>query len=162
MNIDSNSWHWRLYKFNSQWVAAWKGRNDFYDFPRHGRMIGLCPYMRMILIWGPIAMLSNIFPLAVLAGTFLLFPVTANGVMGIAWLIGVIVLVAASICAMSYLLDYRSRRCEANRRADLKHESNKSSDSQLTEQPDTFWTLFCSYVVAVKTKICPVLQAPNE
>ena len=44
MNIDSRSWHCRLY--------LWWYRNK-YGYPNENRQSNLCPYMRAVVLWAP-------------------------------------------------------------------------------------------------------------
>lgn len=159
MKISPDSWHYKLYVFMCQWNAAWRGKNDYWEYPRQGNMIGLCPYMRMILIWGPLAILSNLIPIAAIVGTFFLFPASLNGVVGIAWLLGTIFALAAGILGIGYVSHLIGKLEEGRRREKLDREFFEDEPSKPTK---TFRGLVWDYVVAVKTKMCPVLEVEKN
>lgn len=159
MKISADSWHYRLYVFMSQWNAAWLGKSEPWEYPRGGTMIGLCPYMRMILIWGPLAILSNLVPIGAIIGTFFLFPAAVNGALGVAWLFGFFVTLGALIFGMGYVGHLIGRLEEGRRRNQLTRKEEE--DYYETEPRQTFRGLVWSYLVAVKTKMCPVLEV-NE
>jgi hypothetical protein len=152
--IDPNSWHYKLYKFNVQWIACWQGETDYHAQPYRSNLLGLCPYMRTICLWGPLTMLSNIFPLAALYFAFIAMPA---GGFGVGWFIGIVVLtvaVSAGVAACIAML--------------AAYQYKKPAKSQLPKQapdykaPETFWTLVKSYLKSAKTKVCPVLRLPND
>jgi len=156
--INPESWHYKIYRYNSQLVAAWLCEDDYHEYPhQYGKMIGLCPYMRMICLWGPLVALSNIIPLAALAATFWMLPSFANGIAGVLWLFGSIALIFATFIGMAYLKDKSNERKEAKKQSQLR-----DYDEYFAEPPVTFWTLFKDYVRAVKTKVCPILELPND
>lgn len=39
MKISPDSWHYKLYVFMSQWNAAWRGKDNFLDYPKHATMM---------------------------------------------------------------------------------------------------------------------------
>lgn len=154
MQISRDSWHFRLYVFMSQWNAAWQGKSDYLDHPKMGRSanIGLCPYMRMILIWGPLSILSNLVPIAAVIVAIVLFPAGMNGLAGVGWLVFWAVTLVGSGLALGKLADWREARYEQNRKSQLLRQ-----DPDYVE-PDSFWKLVKEFAVATKTKICPVLE----
>lgn len=155
--MKTNSWHWKVYCFNSQLVAAWKGKDDYHEYPYHNKMIGLCPYMRMILIWGPLVMLTNIIPLAAIIATFYWFPAGANGIVGVYWLLGSIIGVVTFFVTLAKYQDWQTARREE------KQESQLSCQRvDMENQAETFWTLVMSYIKAIKSKVCPVLEIEND
>ena len=152
MKISPDSWHYRLYSFMSQWNAAWREKDDFLDYPKHGTMIGLCPYMRMILIWGPLAILSNLIPIAAVIGAFLLFPASVNGGAAVGWLFFTVIAFVGIILALGWLKNYLDERHEENEVSQLHKQ-----DPDYVE-PDSFWKLLKGYAKAVKSRVCPVLE----
>ena len=159
MKISPDSWHYKLYVFMSQWNAAWRGKSDYWEYPLNGNMIGLCPYMRMILIWGPLAILSNLIPIGAIVATFFLFPASVNGAVGVAWLIGSILLIAGGILAIGYITHLIGRIEEGRRRNEIE---NDDWFEEGYEPKQTFRGLVWSYLVALKTKMCPVLELKKD
>lgn len=157
MKIDPESWHYRLYCFMSQWTAAWRGVEDFHNEPRsYKRMIGLCPYMRMILIWGPLAILSNFIWILAVITTFFAFPAGINGLAGVSWLVGSIFIFGVAIYLLGKLKDLMSSREDARIKENLRRQDPDY------EPPVTFWNVLVGYIKTFKTKICPVMELPND
>lgn len=157
MKISADSWHHRLYVFMSQWNAAWRGKDDHWEYPRGGYMIGLCPYMRMILIWGPLAILSNLIPIGAVIGTFFLFPAAINGGLGVAWLLGFFITLGAVIFSIGYI-----RHLIGTLEEDRQSQQISRQQEEELEQRTTFWSLIWGFLVAIKTKMCPVLELKND
>ncbi len=153
MKIREDSWHFRLYVFMSQWNAAWRGNNDYLDHPQISSFgIGLCPYMRMILIWGPLAILSNVFPIAAVIGSLVAFPGSVAGTSGIFWLFGWIAGFVGAIFALGWIKNWQDERQESREISQLiKQDPNYV-------EPESFWKLIKDYVKSAKTKVCPVLE----
>lgn len=156
MKIDPDSWHYKLYCFMSQWYAAWTHKEHYHEYPYDQKMIGLCPYMRMILIWGPIAILSNFIPLAAIMVTFFIFPAGVAGAQGVLWLFFSITALAGSIWMFAKLVDLTSNWRDARR-----EEKLKSLDPDY-EPTVTFWTTLKEYAKSFKTKICPIMELPDD
>ena len=51
---------------------------------------------------------------------------------------------------------------EAEAKEAKKQSQLRDYDEYFAEPPVTFWTLFKDYVRAVKTKVCPILELPND
>lgn len=151
MKISPDSWHYRLFCFMSQWNAAWRGKHDYHTYPKIGQFgIGLCPYMRMILIWGPLAIVSNVIPLGAFALAFYVFPHSAAGAAGVIWLLVSLGAGLGAIFLLGFLKDWVDARQEA------RYESQVSESEE--EKPDGFWKLLGQFLKSAKTKVCPVLE----
>jgi hypothetical protein len=157
MKISADSWHYRLYVFMSQWNAAWRGKHDPWEYPRGGHMIGLCPYMRMILIWGPLAIFSNLIPIGAVIVTFFLFPAAMNGGLGVAWIFGFFITLGAVIFGIGYIYHLIGRLEEGRKRNQITRQQEEEF-----EEKTTFRGLFWGFLVAVKTKMCPVLELKSD
>jgi hypothetical protein len=154
MRISPKSWHYRLYVFMSQWNAAWRDKDDYLSYPKHGEMIGLCPYMRMILIWGPLAILSNLIPLGFVIMALLLFPMSAAGPSGIGWLLFWLVMTIGLVIGGGFIKDWLDRR------ADEKENSQIPGwDYEPKKKPDGFFKLLNEWI---HSKFCPVLEVQND
>ena len=158
MKISQDCWHYKLYVFMSQWSAAWRADDNYLHAGEHTSMIGLCPYMRMILIWGPLAILSNIIPLGGVIGVLFLFPASANGFMGIFWLFFWLACIVAAFFGIGWLKDFLSAREEKKERSQLPPHP----DDEEVEKPTGFWTIVKEYIIAAKTKVCPVLEIEED
>jgi len=154
MKISPTSWHYRLYVFMCQWNAAWRDKDDYWEYPKNTTMLGLCHYMRMILIWGPLAILSNLVPIATLLGAFFIFPAGANGIVAILWLFGAIAALAASIFGISLLKDYLDARDESKKKSQLEAQFDNQK-----EKPKSFLVLM---YVWIHDSICPMLELPQN
>ena len=153
MQISEDSWHFKLFVFMSQWNAAWHEKDDYLDYPKIPESgIGLCPYMRMILIWGPLAILSNFVPLAFLVGALFLFPASANGAAGVGWTLFTIAAMIGSGFAIGWLKDRKEIRDEAKERSQLDPYGEE-------EKPDGFFKLLWTWV---HDSICPVLEVKER
>lgn len=156
--LDVTSWHYKLYVYMSQSLAGWSGKEDFHTYPKHyGKNIGLCPYMRMILLWGPISLLSNLFPLAAIGIAFLVLPAGINGPAGVIWIFVVIAVTLASVFIIAKISDWLAERQE---RHDMKGQIEKQHSDY--EAPITFWSLFKEWLAARKTKLCIILELPDD
>jgi hypothetical protein len=156
MKISENSWHYRLFVFMSQWNAAWRNRDDYLDHPKTSRRekfnIGLCPYMRMILIWGPLSILSNLIPLLAVLGALVAMPTGMNGLAGVLWLLFWAVSAVAIGFAIAKLADWRQARAENQEKLQVYRQSPDYV------KKDTFLSLLGEFLMSIKTKICPVLE----
>tara|TARA_B110000240_G_C13364849_1_gene395615 strand:- start:315 stop:809 length:495 start_codon:yes stop_codon:yes gene_type:complete len=164
MKLNKSSWHYKVYAFNSQLVAAWQNQNSFHRYPYHGKIIGLCPYMRMIIIWGPLVFLCNLAPLVAAVGVFIVLPVTTIGAMSqlivVATIVGFVVAACLIIGGANYLAgrlgDMEELRAEQQKKTKLESAANGVTP------PETFWSLLVSYITSLKTKVCPVLELDDE
>jgi hypothetical protein len=164
MKLNKSSWHYKVYAFNSQMVAKLGDEHDFYEYPHHGRIIGLCPYMRMIMIWGPLVFLCNLVPLIAAVGAFIVLPVTTIGAVSqlivVATIVGFIVAACLIIGGANYLAgrlgDMQELRTEQQEKTRLESAANGVTP------PETFWSLLVSYITSLKTKVCPVLELDDE
>lgn len=152
--IDRNSWHWKIYAFNSQLVHAWLGKDFYYEYPkqREGEKIGLCPYMRMIILWGPLVMLTYLAPLAAFYGALIYFPYSANAGLGLLALFGTLLAISGVIWLLAWLAVKREEETWEQREA-----REEARERRLKENPG-FLRLFWRWLVAQKTKICPVME----
>lgn len=160
MTINTRSWHYRLYVFMLQWCKAWNGHDDYYYEPRL-KNIGLCSYMRMILLWGPLVILTNVVPLGMTIAALFLFPIAANGFVGVAWLLGIILLPFVLMYAWIRLTSWLENRypdAPTKNQNDGEIKTGNIHDQEKVEPSTGFMSLLWSYLVSFKTKICPVLE----
>jgi hypothetical protein len=165
MKLNPNSWHYKVYVFNSQLNARWNDHSDFVDFPHHGNNIGLCPYMRMIFVWGPLTMLAYVATIAVIVGTVWVFPSGATGgITGTLWLLGTLSAIIGGLLGIAYVSDWRQEKTLAKHkeRLELKDSMTYNEWQEHNKPPETFWTLCRDYLKSMKTKICPVLEINND
>ena len=153
--IDKNSWHYKWYVIASQLNAKWQGKDHYLDYPLN-KQTGLCPYMRMILMWGPLAILSNLVPIGAVVAVFLYLPASAMGWMGIVWLLFYIFTVFACIGSIGLLVNWRARYKEKNKKSNLEKQHPDY------EAPETGRTLLVKYATTFHTKICPMLEMPKN
>ena len=157
IDISKTSWHYKLYRFFSQLCAAWRGNEDFYKYPKNQNMIGLCQYMRMILIWGPLVMLTYLIPIGAVTSFFFWLPFSLNGSAGVmsfyavvASLIFVIVVATIAIWLIKRstdaVIEYRETK------------KNKSKVETKTKKPN----LLFEYAKAIKSKMCPILKVEEK
>ncbi len=158
MKISPDSWHYKLYVFMSQWNAAWRHKLDPWEYPRGKNMIGLCPYMRMILIWGPLSILSNLLPIGAVYAAFVMFPAAVNGTAGIAWLVGSVIALAVSFFLIGWIAHLIGVVREQRRDSRIQREFEDLD----VEPKETFFGLIKQYIVAIKTRICPVLELEDD
>lgn len=157
MKLNPNSWHYKIYAFNSQLVAAWMHKDDYHYYPKIGSFgIGLCPYMRMILIWGPLVALTNVVPFAAIYAAFIMFPGFAAGGAGIFWLIFTLASIVGFFVLLAKIKDWASERQERREESQLRRQD---PDYQ---EPEGFWRLVGGYLKSMKTKICPVLEIQDD
>lgn len=151
MKIDTNSWHYKLYVFNCQLVSAWTGYEQFYMEPDHQRRIGLCPYARMLLIWGPLIMSSYLAMVLVVIGCLIVFPILINGVIGISWFFGTMFTIAGVIYLTSRFLEKRDHLRKETPRVVKENDDSPS-----------FWQIVKEYIKACKLKICPIMEIKQD
>jgi hypothetical protein len=166
MKLNKSSWHYKVYAFNSQMVAR-LGDNgsDFYKYPHHGRIIGLCPYMRMIMLWGPFAFLCNLVPLIAVVWFFLVLPAFTVGLWSLLIFAAYVCAAGGLAIALYYGITYVANSVSTHH--DDAHQAEREAakvvrDAHKATQPDTFWSLFVGYVKSLKTKVCPVLELDDE
>lgn len=155
MKINTSSWHYKIYAFNSKWVARWMCAWNWYEKPGPSAMIGLCPYMRMILLWGPIVMLTNIVPLGAVVYAILLFPVDVNGAGGVGWIVGIAALGLVGVFLSRQAGKWISKKAQES----VEKQSRKKSE----EKDGTgFFTIMAEYVKTFKSKVCPIMEVDND
>lgn len=160
MKISRTSWHFKLFVFMSQWSAAWRCHKDFFEWPHISKFgIGLCPYMRMILIWGPLAILSNILPIMFIVGSFVLFPGFAAGWAGVGWLFGSLVIVIgvvfATFLSVEFVSEWRRNRAPERHWIQTDESDDESDDEPSEGKPHGFIRLFA---VWLHDAVCPILE----
>jgi hypothetical protein len=108
--------------------------------------------MRMILIWGPLVMLTYTIPIGALGFAMFHFPMQAGGIAGLGWLMLVIFGDAVIIALIAW-------RANMSEETDYEEEHRKREErkKQIEENPG-FLRLAWHFLVALKTKICPVLE----
>lgn len=159
MKINTDSWHYKLYIFMAQWNAAWLHNDNYIDYPLNRKKIGLCEYMRMILIWGPLSILSNLIPLGLVFLVLFSFPFYANGTIGVLWLFGFVGFIIATSVVLGRIADWKSDRKEALRKSQIYDEYDDYDDCEDDREPDQgFATLMKEYLKSIKSKICPILE----
>lgn len=153
MKISPTSWHYRLYCYMSQAHAAWTHKDDYHEYPKNTAFLGLCPYMRMILIWGPIAILSNLIPIFAILATLFIFPASTGGLAGVLWLFGAIGTLVGAIIGLGYLVEWNRERRHA------REESQLGSYGEPEEKPKGFIALLYTWI---HDSICPKLELPQD
>jgi hypothetical protein len=161
MKLNKSSWHYKLYAFNSQMVAKLWDEGDFHEYPHHGNIIGLCPYMRMILIWGPLAFLCNLIPLAGITWFFIVLPAFTVGLWSLLMFVSYVCAISGLTIALYFCIRYLIKRYSPDNQATRKADKLERI-AQKVGQPDTFRSLLVGYIKSVKTKVCPVLELDNE
>jgi len=153
LNINKSSWHYKVYTFNSQWWAAWTNQSDYHTYKMNNDKIGLCEYMRMILLWGPLAILSNIVPIMAVWLAFFMFPMSISGIGGVIWLFVAIGAFGASGVCLEKFLSYRENK-KSQAATDMTH-NNAIPDSG-------FRVIAKEFVISIKTKVCPILEVNDD
>ena len=160
MKLNKSSWHYKMYAFNSQMFAAWTMEPDFHSYPYDGKIIGLCPYMRMIILWGPLVFLCNLAPWIAAVAAFIVLPVVTIGVSSqltvVATIVGVVIAASLFFAGVQYVGD---RYIFAKK---LKRKQRRIDAENSVTPPETFWSLLVSYIMSLKTKVCPVLEIDDE
>ena len=160
MKLNLESWHYKLYAFDCQMVAALWDESNPHEYPQHGRIIGLCPYMRMILIWGPLTLLLQLSPWAAAIGAVCVLPMYVIG--STSWItlvLSIIAIIGLAIGAWM-LMRYITDAVDTHRTN--KQESLPQIDPFAEPKPDTFWTMTVAYLRSAKTRICPILEIDDE
>lgn len=103
MNISATSWHFRLYTFNKRLLERFRGNRYWLDEESPTR-INLCPYMRTILIWGPMVYLFHAFMYLSLFVAFIWVPMQMISTTDIGWLSMVVVFFLGIGLAMAALI----------------------------------------------------------
>jgi hypothetical protein len=155
VELNPNLWHVKLYFWSLDvWDAFQETHTD-----RHRS--NLCQYIRTILVLMPVALVVNICFWLYLLYVLIYYPVTRFGVVGT----GTCYLVVALMTGVSWL---RSRMKE--KRAKRRHDERStypqatrvsSSDTTDDEQGDRgpgFIEMVCVYLVAMKQKVCPIIE----
>lgn len=151
MKINRNSWHFKLYEFNLQLIAAWRG-HDWYFEVKGKDTIGLCPYVRTIILWGPLIMATYVLTLYIVTLPFVFFPIAmGTGLGGSIAVIGTIFLFILTLFLLDKYIGYRNK----------KKDDEEIPDWQSEEKDKTFGTVFWEYIKSFKTKICPVLEVKD-
>jgi len=157
MQISSNSWHYKLYVFMSQWFAVWLRDYNYINAGQpENKRIGLCPYMRTILVWGPLAIISNIIPFGGLYLALIVVPASLNGSIGIMWTFGGILLLMFFVAVFIIMVELYEKYRYSN-----KNKSNITGDEN-QENSHGFWKLIKEYAVSIKTRVCPVLEVDEK
>lgn len=163
--INPESWHYKLYVFNTQLIGRWGDDEEFYLRPHsRRRKIGLCPYVRTIMLWGPLVMASYVLPIGAFLGVVVFLPGGLAGTAGILGLISVFVAMAALAVGIGYLTKWINtvHKIYVPKKSELATNYDDDGYPIEIERPATFWTILKDYIIAAKTKVCPVLTLPED
>ena len=146
MKICRDSWHYQLYAFNGKlWHNFIHGNEHGYEWT-HPHMIGICEYIRGIVIWGPLLYLIYLavfgsalfvaigFPLWVMQGT--------GAVVAIS-LVVFICLFISGLFAVDKAVDYMDSRPKKPKKV---------------KEGDSFGKLFVAFLIGIKEKVCPIAE----
>jgi hypothetical protein len=156
--IDPKCWHWKLYCFMSQVIAAWNDKPNPEEYGIHDTHIGRCPYMRTIFVWGPLVLLTNLIPISALVSLFYWIPMSMSGGAGIIWtvvtigsVIGGVILFLLMLAGITELVDRSNAR-----------KQHAVPNTPKINQPETMWSLIKEHIGSVKTKLCPILVVKHD
>lgn len=155
MHISVNSWHYQIYVFMHRICLKFVGDDYWYEAP-HSKKVNLCPYMRTILIWGPLVILFHLAWLLLALTVFVWIPLSVSGVAAYSWTLGVFfvglsfltVISIISFLGLKFLGDRSQRKRKERQIRKLNGES----------EPITFWSSLREYLKSVKSKTCIQLE----
>lgn len=173
MQIDSNSWHCKLYKWwyshkypTKNTILGWdKEDNPIYEFIQPKTNSNLCPYMRAVLLWAPIRALFwswiSVWKIPLNVFTFLsifaALPLLVHGEVRHKVLLLYITFVLAlvifsSVVFILYLLFYEKI-------LNPVFQSLSSLFSKVEQY--SFFSLLCEYLRSAHDRVCPEVSWKN-
>ena len=135
MILNKNAWHFSVYKFFKTQMNRW---DDYYpEDPNTIENIGLCPYMRTLLLWGPLQM--SFYALCYGAVYIALISIPLyGGFINLFFSLLIVGFCMAIFALMAFIAS-----------VDIKElVSSKSAKNNVAIQ----------YAVSLKTKICPIMK----
>ena len=153
MYISQNSWHFQLYKFTKTVVERFKG-NPYWDNVSVSK-VNLCPYMRTILIWGPLVVSFYSFLYAFGLYVLVYLPITmTNGaaIMNTGLFIFVCALIAvALIGSIAFITNMTVGLVD-------KQRAKREEMEELGIKPSGFFAILMEYLKSLKSKTCVQLE----
>jgi hypothetical protein len=115
--------------------------------------IGLCEYMRMLLLWGPIMVGFYLAFIALVLYVFLIMPIMSGG-------IGFISIALTAVCVIAFFLFVIGAffiifLCDTLKDKVIEKIDNAA---QTAEENGDDAPILIQYYRAVKNKICPVME----
>ena len=154
MYISQNSWHFQLYKFTKIVVERFRG-NPYWDSVSTSRAINLCPYMRTILIWGPIVLGLYALMYAFAFYVLLYLPITMTNGAALAGT-GIFILFCA-VCGGAMLGMFMLITKLTVGITDKRREHLERLEAQGIK-PSGFFVIFKEYLKSLKSKTCVQLE----
>ncbi len=150
MIISSKSWHYKLFLFNYQLLERFKGRSYWYE--SEPNRINLCPYMRTILIWGPMLYLFYGLLWFLMGLTFLYIPFLMIGVSDTGWLGSVILslvitagIIGGLIAGLTYTSMFVGKKIK---------EIKEEYEIRNADKPNGFFKILAAYWKSFHDKTC--------
>jgi hypothetical protein len=163
MNLYANQWHVRLYFwFLDLWDAFLETNSD-------REQTNLCQYIRMLFIWGPGIILTQLGLVAFGVYVLIWYPVTRFGWGWYGWGIGAIAVIVGLVFAWSVVRDavqerrYRARYAPKPHTPRPRREPEPEVEAKEERGPGLVAIIF-AWMVAQKQKICPLISivSPNQ
>ncbi len=161
MKLQESQWHVQLYLWCRD---TWNTFRDDNDWNTHHN---LCLYIRSIILWAPLALLSQLALVAWAGYVLVYYPVTRIGWTGFFWEIGVVVGIAFAFLLFMLIRKGIRRLSQAwtNRRYRKleKLEGTKEDAEEVLVTPEKdkgpgFIEVVFEYLVAMKQKTCPTIE----
>lgn len=164
MNIRSTDWHYRLYLFNHRLCQKFRGNTWWYE--HEPSRINLCPYMRTILIWGPLLWFIHACLYVALGYAFIYLPLSVVGMSDMGWLVGALGRVAVTgllFAVVAYGL-IRVLSYFGEKRKKAKQERLELIESGVLPPPksSSFWKMVKEYWESFHSKTCFALKVEDK
>ena len=151
MELHRNRWyvHWFFLS-----LAVCDTFADRYRRNNHEKGTNLCQFMRVTLVWAPLALALNVLVYGLMLAALTAAPIYFYGVGGYVSIVTAIALVVGIVILIGFLRR-QSARAAANRPQRPVVET-VSRPAKLNKGP-SFGQVLWSYLVALKHRICPII-----
>lgn len=148
MNISKTSWHYKLFRLNYILKASLfnKSYDDWYWQDFSNRPVNLCHYMRTILVWLPLKLLTYVGFYAILLWLIFEFGVKTYGG---GFLLMLMAIAGLAVIGGAFFVFFLLEGF-------LKKQAQKVREEK--EDHKKFTSLLFEWYRAAKEKVCPIME----
>lgn len=156
ITLNPDVWHAKLYFWA---LRVWHGFVDRaeYQTSRYSKRTNLCYYIRVIVLWVPLVVLSYVAVLGGITYALFILPVKLFGLREFWTVVGVIALVVGIIVGIVFLASLFVRGVRRAVRFPLDYLEQRQEQKREAGKP-SFASLIKEWIVAKKQKICPLIN----
>ena len=157
MDINKKQWYVRWFFFCLALIDEFMDKRDW-RVSQYRHRADLCSFMRVSLLWGPAVILLHIafYTAAIASVTYL--PVQLFGFGGYGLIIGAIVALTFAVWLAQKVWSTWEDWSWQKQRAEALEAESAANEMESTQKEPSFASVVWSYMVAVKQKVCPIIN----